>query len=71
MKPKPLAEGNKEMLSGVTGALAVHAELKTLQHGSAADAAMVTSLAQIVLSGGSEISFASIMNIVYYDAATS
>ena len=63
-------EASTAMISGISGALAVHAGLKALQQGgSAADAAMTASLAQIVLSGGSEISFAGVLNMAYYDAA--
>jgi len=71
MTPKPLAEGRKGMIAGTFGALAVHAGLKALkQGGSAADAAMVTALTQIVLSAGSMINYAGILNMVYYDAST-
>jgi len=71
MQSKPLAKGCSGMISGVSGALAVHAGLKALQQGgSAADAAIVTALVQIVLTGGSQISFAGVLNMVYYEANT-
>lgn len=66
---KPAAEGMKAMISGTSGSLAVRSGLEALkQGGSAADAAMTTSLAQIVLLAGSEISYAGHMNMVYYEA---
>jgi len=69
--PKPPGAGTKGIVVGTSGALAVRAGLEALkQGGSAADAAMVTSLAQNVLTGGSEISFAGIMTMVYYEAAS-
>ena len=36
----------------------------------AADAAIATAMAQICRAAGSWVSFAGIMNVVYYDAAT-
>ena len=38
--------------------------------GTAADAALATALAQIVLKGGATISYAGILTVVYYDAAS-
>ncbi len=59
------------MIAGTTNPLAVHAGLKVLQQGgSAADAALTTSLAQIALSTGAAISYAGILTAVYYDAAS-
>jgi gamma-glutamyltranspeptidase / glutathione hydrolase len=69
--PKALAEGQKGMIVGTTGPQAVKAGLETLkQGGSAADAAMATSLAQVVECGGSYVSHAGILTMVYYEAAT-
>jgi gamma-glutamyltranspeptidase/glutathione hydrolase len=66
-----LATGKAGMVVGVTEALAVHAGLEALkQGGSAADAAMVTALSQVALHAGSVVSYAGIMSVLYYDAAT-
>lgn len=65
------AEYGSAMIVGTTGPLAIHSGLEALkQGGSAADAALTTALAQIVLSGGSWNSFAGLFYMVYYDAAT-
>jgi gamma-glutamyltranspeptidase/glutathione hydrolase len=67
----PLAEGAKGAVCGTSGVFAVRAGLEALkQGGSAADAAMATSLAQVALTTGWAISFAGIMTMVYYDAAS-
>jgi gamma-glutamyltranspeptidase/glutathione hydrolase len=59
------------MVVGTTGAEAQVIGLEILKNGgSAADAAMATSMAQITLAAGSWVSFAGLMNMVYYDAAT-
>jgi len=69
--PRPLAEADTAMIGGTSGPLAIHAGLCALrQGGSAADAAIATSLAQIVLTAGSWNSFAGIFYMVYYDAAS-
>jgi gamma-glutamyltranspeptidase/glutathione hydrolase len=69
--PHPQAEGARGAVVGTSGSFAVRAGLEALkQGGSAADAAMAASMAQIVLMEGSAISFAGIMTMVYYDAAT-
>ena len=66
-----LGTGRTGMIVGVTEALAVHAGLEALkQGGSAADAAMVTALSQVALHAGSVVSYAGIMSVLYYDAAT-
>ncbi|MCG3126205.1 MAG: Glutathione hydrolase proenzyme [Phycisphaerae bacterium] len=65
----PEATSRHIMIGGTTGPIAIHAGLEVLRAGgSAADAALTTSLAQIVLSGGSWNSFAGILYLVYYDA---
>jgi gamma-glutamyltranspeptidase / glutathione hydrolase len=71
-RPHPfLAEGKHGMVVGLTGPRAVHAGLEVLkQGGSAADAAMTTAMAQTVEVAGSYISFAGILSMTYYDAAT-
>ena len=69
--PHPLAEGTKGVVAGTTGALAVRAGLEVLrQGGSAADAALTTSLAQISLAAGCWVSYSGIMTGVYYEART-
>ncbi len=66
-----LVEGKNGVVVGTTGSLAVHAGLETLKKGgSAADAAMATALAQVVECGGSYVSHAGILALVYYEAAT-
>ena len=70
-KPRPAAVASKAMITGTTGPLAVHAGFEALrQGGTAADAALTTSLAQIALSAGGAISYAGMMTAVYYDAGT-
>jgi hypothetical protein len=50
---------------------AVHSGLEILRHGGgAADAAMATAMTQIVEAAGEYVSFAGILSMVYYDAAT-
>lgn len=69
--PLALAEGRNGVVVGTTGPLAVHAGLEILKKGgSAADAVMATSLAQVVECGGAYVSHAGILSMVYYDAAT-
>lgn len=69
--PRPLAEGREEMIGGSSGPLAIHAGQRALeQGGTAADAAIATALAQIVLTAGSWNSFAGILYVVYYDSAS-
>ncbi len=70
-QPHPLAVGKKGMVVGTSGALAVKAGLEALkQGGSAVDAALTTSLAQISLSTGCWVSYAGFMTMVYFDAET-
>jgi gamma-glutamyltranspeptidase / glutathione hydrolase len=59
------------MVAGSSNPFAVHAGLDALkQGGSAADAALTTSLAQIALLAGATVSYAGIMTAVYYDASS-
>ncbi|MCP4662667.1 MAG: hypothetical protein GY856_45310 [bacterium] len=70
-RPHPRGKGRRGLVAGTFGALAVHAGLETLkQGGSAADAAAVTSMAQIVLQAGSTVSFAGKYLMTYYEAST-
>jgi gamma-glutamyltranspeptidase/glutathione hydrolase len=69
--PKKLGEGDRGIVCGTTYPLAVRAGLEALKKGgSAADAAMVTSLAQCALHAGAAVSFAGIMTMVYFEASS-
>jgi gamma-glutamyltranspeptidase/glutathione hydrolase len=66
-----VAVSSKGMIAGTSEPFAVDAGLEALKDaGSAADAALTTALAQVVLTAGSTISYAGIMTVVYYDAST-
>lgn len=66
-----LAEGGNGVIAGTTSASAERAGLEALrQGGSAADAVLATSLAQISLAMGSWVSYAGLLTMVYYDAAS-
>jgi len=59
----------KAMISGTSGGQAIEQGLSILKSGgSAIDAAIVTALSQIVLCAGSWVSFAGVLNLIYYDA---
>ena len=62
--------GDKGMVVGTTGAAAVQAGADILKAGGTAmDAGLATAMAQ-TLAAGNWVSFAGIMTLVYYDAAT-
>jgi gamma-glutamyltranspeptidase/glutathione hydrolase len=66
-----LAEGKHGVVVGTTGPTSVKAGLEVLKKGgTAADAAVATSLAQVVECAGSYVSHAGILGMVYYEAAT-
>jgi gamma-glutamyltranspeptidase/glutathione hydrolase len=66
-----LAEGKNGVIAGTTSASAERAGLEVLrQGGSAADAVLATSLAQITLAMGSWVSYAGILTMVYFDAGS-
>ncbi len=66
-----LAEGRSGLVIGLTGPRAVPAGVEALKRGgSAVDAALTTALVQVVEAAGSYVSFAGILNLVYYDAST-
>jgi len=66
-----LAEGKNGVIAGTTSASAERAGLEALrQGGNAADAVLTTSLAQIALAMGSWVSYAGLLTMVYYDAAS-
>src|SRR5262245_4312909 len=70
-RPHPSVESAKGMVAVTHDAFAARIGLEALrQGGSAADAALATSLAQIVLDAGAVTSYAGIMTMVYYDAAS-
>ncbi len=63
--------GDKGMVVGTTGAAAVQAGADILKAGGTAmDAGLATAMAQVTLAAGNWVSFAGIMTLVYYDAAT-
>jgi gamma-glutamyltranspeptidase/glutathione hydrolase len=63
--------GTNGMIAATTGGKAVDAGIQVLKEGgSAADAAMTTALCEVVHAGGSYVSFAGIMMMMYYDAAS-
>jgi len=65
------AIGRKGMVTGTTGAAAIEGGVEVLkQGGSAADAAMATAMTQICMATGSWVSYAGIMTVVYFDAAS-
>jgi gamma-glutamyltranspeptidase / glutathione hydrolase len=64
-------EGSQGMVAVTNHAFAARVGLEALrQGGSAADAALATALAQVPLSGGATTSYAGILTMVYYDAAS-
>ena len=66
-----LATGKHGVVTGTMNASAVRAGLEAMKRGgSAMDAVLTTSLAQIVLAKGATVSFAGMLNMVYYDAQT-
>lgn len=68
---EPVARSSKGMVSGTTGAAAQRAGLAILRAGgTAADASVATAMVQICLAAGSWVSYAGIMNVVYYDSKT-
>ncbi|MCK4873073.1 MAG: gamma-glutamyltransferase [Phycisphaerales bacterium] len=68
---KPLATGTSGLISGSSSALAMRAGLEALkQGGSAVDAALAGAMTQIVMNAGATVSYAGVLEMVYYDAAT-
>jgi hypothetical protein len=69
--PSFLAEGKQGLVVGLSSRRAVRAGLEVLKRGGGAvDAAMASAMTQIVDVAGSYISFAGILTMTYYDAAT-
>ena len=64
-------ECSQGMVAVTNHAFAARVGLEALrQGGSAADAALATALAQVPLTGGATTSYAGILTMVYYDAAS-
>ena len=64
------AEGTNGLIAATTGGKALEAGMAVLKEGgSAADAAITTALCEVVHAGGSYVSFAGPLMMVYYDAA--
>jgi gamma-glutamyltranspeptidase/glutathione hydrolase len=73
MAPSPLqakvVEGKSGLVAGTMSPIAVHAGVEALRHGgTAADAAATVALTQIATALGSYVSYAGILELVYYDA---
>lgn len=67
----PLAVGHQGIIAGSTGNVAVLAGRLALERGgSAVDAALATALTQICLAGGSWVSYAGFLQMMYHEAAT-
>src|SRR5262245_5099768 len=70
-RPHPAVESSKGIIAVSHDGFSARVGLEALQQGgSAADAALATSLAQIALEAGSAVSYAGILAMVYYDAAS-
>src|SRR5215475_2328899 len=70
-RPHQAVESAKGMVAVTHDAFSARIGLEALrQGGSAADAALATSLAQIALDAGAVTSYAGILTMVYYDAAS-
>jgi gamma-glutamyltranspeptidase/glutathione hydrolase len=68
---KPVTVAGTGMVVGGSSPLAIRAGVEALKKGgSAADAALTTSLAQVCLLAGSNVSYAGILTMLYYDANT-
>ena len=64
-------EGTNGLIAATTGGKALEAGMAVLREGgSAADAAITTALCEVVHAGGSYVSFAGPLMMVYYDAAS-
>ncbi|HEV2703301.1 MAG TPA: gamma-glutamyltransferase [Steroidobacteraceae bacterium] len=64
-------EGRSGYVAASLSPIAAHAGIETLrQGGTAADAALTTALTQVTTSLGSIVSYAGVLQLLYYDAAT-
>ena len=67
----PLTSFTNGIVAASTGGSATQAGLKILQEGGTAmDAALATALCEVTHAGGSYVSFAGIILLLYYDAAS-
>src|SRR5215510_1927980 len=70
-RPHTAVESDKVMVAVSSDAFSARVGLEALrQGGSAADAALATSLAQVALEAGGPTSYAGILTMLYYDAAS-
>jgi gamma-glutamyltranspeptidase / glutathione hydrolase len=66
-----VVEGKSGLVAATMSPIAVHAGMEALrQGGTAADAAATVALTQITTALGSYVSYAGILQLVYYDAAS-
>jgi gamma-glutamyltranspeptidase / glutathione hydrolase len=64
-------EGRSAFIAATMSPIATHVGMQTLRSGgTAADAAIATALTQVVTNLGSIISYAGVLQLVYYDANT-
>ena len=63
--------GRRELISAVGSPIALEAGMQALREGgTAADAAIATALMQVTAFAGANVSFAGVVQLVYFDAAT-
>ncbi len=68
---EPISRASGGLVTGTSSPIAIRAGLEALtQGGSAVDAALTTALTHITLAGGCTVSFAGVMTLVYYEAAS-
>ena len=68
---QPMAVGPNGAVTGTYGAPAMRAGLEALkQGGTSVDAALTTALTQVTFAGGLWVSYAGLLNMVHYDAAS-
>lgn len=66
-----IVEGRQGLVTGTLSPIAVHAGMEALQRGgTAADAAIATSLTQIATNLGSDVSYAGAAQVLYFEART-
>ena len=65
------ADASRGIVAGIAYPFAVHSGMKVLQQGgTAADAAITASLTQIAMTAGATVSYAGVIDVVYYDSAS-
>jgi gamma-glutamyltranspeptidase/glutathione hydrolase len=71
VRPVPMAEGTRGVISATSGAAAARAGLEALKRGGTAiDAALTHAMADVVLLSACCVSHAGFMTLVYYEAAS-